>query len=465
MMESNKPETSVEQLMGQIREEVANQKSQFGQSSTSKLHTQSSLVETTLDYIKVLLNNAEIKAKVRTSLPSKFSFLSFGSNKLTNLLLKIFNFLFKEQREINFNLIEALKGSLTINQKLMADLLNLKAELEVEKTKTTDLTHRFENLNHSFDDLNSHLNDLNNHLNHLSNYFGRLNNRFDDIDARFANVSERYLRSEMYLKSDLAQQKRLITLFLDELKQKAKDSDDDVTLKSDQQNLDIVFEEETHLLDTFFVALEDRFRGSYKEILDRLKVYLPFIEKAQIGTSDSPILDVGCGRGEWLELLRESGYVARGIDINNSMLEYCESRGLQVSKADLMKYLQSLPNDCLGAITGFHIIEHLSFETLLNLFTEALRVLKPSGLLILETPNPENVLVGSHTFYLDPTHKNPIPSLMLEFLANYSGFTQVQALKLNPSSEKIQSSESQLSDCLNYYFYGPQDHAVIGYKP
>lgn len=119
--------------------------------------------------------------------------------------------------------------------------------------------------------------------------------------------------------------------------------------------------ENQHSLDGFYAAFEDRFRGSREEITEKLKVYLPIIAEAQVGSQDSPILDVGCGRGEWLELLRESRYTARGIDINTVMIEQCLARELEVIESDIIAHLQSLPDASLGAVTGFHIIEHLPF--------------------------------------------------------------------------------------------------------
>jgi SAM-dependent methyltransferase len=198
--------------------------------------------------------------------------------------------------------------------------------------------------------------------------------------------------------------------------------------------------------------------------LSRLKIYLPLLKEAQVGTEESPVLDVGCGRGEWLKLLKESGYTARGLDINRVMLDECKAKGFDVLEEDVITYLQSLPDDCLGAITGFHIIEHLPFSVLINLLNETIRVLKSGGLVIFETPNPQNILVGANNFYLDPTHLNPLPSPLSEFLVEYAGFHSVKILNLHDYAESYKLSGSELAERFNSYFYGAQDYAVIGYK-
>jgi O-antigen chain-terminating methyltransferase len=118
----------------------------------------------------------------------------------------------------------------------------------------------------------------------------------------------------------------------------------------------------------------------------------------------------------------------------------------------------------LGTVTGFHIIEHLPFPLLFELLNETKRVLKPGGLAIFETPNPQNILVSSNNFYIDPTHLNPLPSTLVEFLVEHIGLQSVKILNLNSYDESYQISGSEVAERFNSYFYGAQDYAVIGYK-
>jgi O-antigen chain-terminating methyltransferase len=126
--------------------------------------------------------------------------------------------------------------------------------------------------------------------------------------------------------------------------------------------------------------------------------------------------------------------------------------------------LSALESGSQGAVTGFHIIEHLPFSVLLKVFKECRRVLKPGGIVLFETPDPENVVVGSGSFYLDPTHLRPLPKDLVAFVAKQAGFTDVRVMRVNPVPEKfgLLQNESDLEKRFTHYFYGPQDYAVIG---
>ena len=217
-------------------------------------------------------------------------------------------------------------------------------------------------------------------------------------------------------------------------------------------------------MDPLYAAFEDTFRGKREDIKKRLKIYLPKVAQANIVTQNSPVLDIGCGRGEWLELLSEAGYAAWGLDNNRIMVRQCKELGFNVVEDDVVTHLQTLPNTSVGAVTGFHIIEHLPFEVIIKLLDETVRLLKPGGMVIFETPNPQNVLVGSHNFYLDPTHRNPLPSSLVKFLVEARGFCNVEIMNLHPYSDDFKLSGSNIAERFNEYFYGPQDYSVIGYK-
>jgi 2-polyprenyl-3-methyl-5-hydroxy-6-metoxy-1,4-benzoquinol methylase len=233
----------------------------------------------------------------------------------------------------------------------------------------------------------------------------------------------------------------------------------------DEAQLRAIAKEEDHKLDAFYASFDEQFRGSQEEIKERLKVYLPIIKQQGIGTDLMPLLDVGCGRGEWLDLLKEENLRANGVDSNRILVEWCSDRGLDVTEDDLISALHKLPDESLGALTGFHIIEHLPIEKLVEFLNQAVRVLKPGGVVIFETPNPQNVLVGSCNFYFDPTHRNPLPSQVTKFLLESRGFVHVEVLNLNPSDDTPVDENSEVARRFNKYFYGPMDYAVIGYRP
>ena len=212
---------------------------------------------------------------------------------------------------------------------------------------------------------------------------------------------------------------------------------------------------------SFYRAFEEKYRGERDLIKSRLKVYLPFIEPLKETYPTGEALDLGCGRGEWLELLREFGVNAHGIDIDDGMLVTCRDLDLSVETGDAIAFLKGLDNESKIVISGFHIAEHLEFADLQALVQESLRVLKPGCLLILETPNPENIVVGSSDFYLDPTHQRPIPPGLLSFLPEYYGFGQVKILRLQESKALLNGNHLNLLSVLSGV---SPDYAVVAQK-
>ena len=218
-------------------------------------------------------------------------------------------------------------------------------------------------------------------------------------------------------------------------------------------------------LDDLYVAFEDKFRGARDLIKERQAVYLPLLEECGAGVGARPVLDVGCGRGEWLELLRDRGLSARGVDLNAAMVGLCRGMGLDAVAGDAVAHLAAGPPASLGAVTGFHIIEHLPFKLFVRLLDEALRALAPGGAIVFETPNPDNVLVGSRNFYLDPTHRNPMPSDMTVMIAEARGFARAHARPLHPMDRSFDARDEALGERLDGLFYGPQDYALVAWKP
>ena len=211
----------------------------------------------------------------------------------------------------------------------------------------------------------------------------------------------------------------------------------------------------------FYRAFEDKYRGSRELIKSRLRVYLPFVELLKNLDGLCFAVDLGCGRGEWLELLRDAGVSAQGIDLDEGMLDDCRELGLSIKIGEAISYLKGLPDESHYVVSGFHLAEHLPFSELQTLVQEALRVLKPAGLLILETPNPENIVVGTTKFYFDPTHQRPIPLELLSFLPEFYGYARTRVLRIQESKELA----NNMSPTLYNVFAGVSpDYAVIAQK-
>jgi len=187
------------------------------------------------------------------------------------------------------------------------------------------------------------------------------------------------------------------------------------------------------MIDTFYRDYEERHRGARELIKSRLRSYLPFVLPLAAPSSarTRPLaIDVGCGRGEWLELLGEHGFDAQGVDLDEGMLLACRERGLNVRLADAVETMRSMPAGSAALVTAFHVVEHMPFDAVRALLREALRVLQPGGLVIFETPNPENLEVGASSFYQDPTHVRPLPPELLRFAADHAGFHRSKIVRL-----------------------------------
>ena len=224
-----------------------------------------------------------------------------------------------------------------------------------------------------------------------------------------------------------------------------------------------------------YVTFENRHRGSEEAIKWKQKNYLPYFQDRK------PILDIGCGRGEFLELLKEAGIPASGVDTNLEMVKHCRSKGLEASPGDGLTYLKGLSDQSLGGIFLAQVIEHLDPETLRELVRVSFAKLRPGGILLAETINPQCLSTFSSAFYLDLSHKNPIHPEAARYLWESLGFRQVELLYVSPFPEEMKlkemirreddSYEDELGRILNEnvrslnaLLFGFQDYAVLGIK-
>jgi O-antigen chain-terminating methyltransferase len=165
-----------------------------------------------------------------------------------------------------------------------------------------------------------------------------------------------------------------------------------------------------------------------------LTVYKPILESLK---SEKPALalDFGSGRGEWLKVLNEFGVQSIGVELDSAMYEYTIKEGLNVIQGDAITFIRNQQSDSVSLISAFHVLEHLKYEDYFEFIQESFRVLTDGGFLILETPNPENIQVGASGFWGDPTHTQPIPRNLLEFICRRAGFGEIYTLLLQHSEE------------------------------
>lgn len=227
--------------------------------------------------------------------------------------------------------------------------------------------------------------------------------------------------------------------------------------------------------DEFYHCFEERFRGAREDIRDRLRVYVPVLCRHLPDWSGATFVDVGSGRGEWLDILKENGatdYV--GVDLNQRQNEICEGFGHKTICGDCIEYLSALPEGSVDLISGFQIIEHLCMSDLMELLKQSYRALKTGGMILFETPNPHNLTVAANTFFTDPSHKRVIDPILMKFLTEWCGYRQVQILDANShekwagiTEESVVEKNTEIVKAVNelyWLFYGPQDYALFAVK-
>jgi len=219
---------------------------------------------------------------------------------------------------------------------------------------------------------------------------------------------------------------------------------------------------EDHSLDQFYIAFENEFRGKEEDIIERQKIYLSYFKKLKNITKSKPVLDIGCGRGEFLEVLKTENIPSLGLDLNSTMVKRSEGKGFDVVESDALEYLLTKEKNSFSAITGFHIVEHIPFSELMKLYKECYRTVSTGGFVLFETPNPENLSVGSYSFYLDPSHLKPVPPSLLAFSLEYVGFKKIEIVRLHPEIDT--PPDSSIDSKISNKLFGPRDYAVIAYK-
>ncbi|MEX5718930.1 class I SAM-dependent methyltransferase [Geodermatophilus maliterrae] len=216
-----------------------------------------------------------------------------------------------------------------------------------------------------------------------------------------------------------------------------------------------------------YADFTEHFRGSTAEVSAKLEGYLPDVHRL---AGPGGVVDLGCGRGEWLALLRAAGVTARGVDANPAFVAAGRARGLDMELGDALGYLEALPPDSIDVVTAFHVIEHLATEDLLALLEAARAALRPGGCLLLETPNPTNLVMAACDFYNDPTHRSPLPPALTEYLVSTQGFGDVEVRPLHPKASPLVPTRdadavTELQEYVVQALFGPQDYAVLGYRP
>jgi len=222
------------------------------------------------------------------------------------------------------------------------------------------------------------------------------------------------------------------------------------------------------LEDWRYTGFENRFRGTEEEVKKQQEIYLPYFKNG------GKALDLGCGRGEFMELLKENGIEAEGVDINGQMIDICRDKGLNCTKGDILEKLAAFEDGTLGGVFSSQVIEHLPPSYLTRMIELAFFKLGSSGCIVLETINPTSVFSLVQIYFLDISHQKPIHPQMLKFLLENAGFEEVEIkyshplelerLQNLPGADEMSSLLNQNIDNLNKLLYAPPNYAAIGKK-
>ncbi|MBE9079939.1 class I SAM-dependent methyltransferase [Romeria aff. gracilis LEGE 07310] len=463
MIESSNPEINTSDLMERIRQEIRSCQPLGKNDDTYSGHFIKD-ASYNLNVLEEHLKTAEFFSQTPQKFPDKLAHFPFTlSKRFQGFFLRFYGFIFKKQRVVNASLIHSIRELAQFNQNAVSEIqqrfvAQIDAELEPFRELNQSIHHEFQEAIHR---LHSQLEEKHSQLEEkillADRLIIQLQQGIQVTQSQFSTFQKEQLSNNSYFKYDLMQQKRLTTFLLN----KGCQGSEQAILQSETVDIDA---EKERLLDSIYFAFEDKFRGSYEDILERLRYYITILEEAHIESLNSEVLDLGCGRGEWLEVMRDIGYSAKGVDANAVMVEICQSRGFDVQQDDALTCLKQLPSNHLAAVTGFHIIEHMSFPSFLDLVNEAIRVLKPGGMVIFETPNPRNLVVGACDFYCDPTHQKPLFPETMKYFLELAGFLKVDIHYLHPVEEIPFPQNLPEWKILSDFFYGPRDYAIIGYK-
>mgnify|MGYP001159566132 CR=1 FL=1 len=210
----------------------------------------------------------------------------------------------------------------------------------------------------------------------------------------------------------------------------------------------------------FYTEFENNFRGSREQIIHVLSNYDGLIDYILNIDNHPSLLDIGSGRGEWIQKCNAKGFKSIGLELDTKMVNDCKKLNLDIKQGDALSLLDDFSEDSFSIISAFHVIEHMNHKNIKELLVKSKRILKPKGLLILETPSIDNLIVSSKSFHIDPTHINPIHPDLLAFMITRTGFNKHKYYFINGGP--LQNSEP---DSLTRIFNGvAQDLVLIASK-
>ncbi|MBB2182842.1 methyltransferase domain-containing protein [Lachnospiraceae bacterium MD1] len=433
----------VRKVMRFLLEPIVNDQNEFNASVTASINA---LYNNTIVTESFMSNNQIELAKISSlqnnvdNIQTKIQELDLINNKL-EVLNKI-----NEQLQEYKLLSKQIDDLSMINNKLQEIVKLQNDEINILKDKVDEQVKINYNLEGKINEI-----DVDNVVKTLED---SISNSIDLVERKIDNTELWFLRT------------------LKEQFKEPKFKEPDGTKKSlidDNKKVIQKVEEDTYSAIDYF-SFENHFRGSRSAIKKSQEIYIDYF------TNKGEIIDLGCGRGEFLELLQEKGIQVTGVDAYAEFVEYCKAKGLNAIQADAITYINSLENDSIGGIFASQLVEHLETNQLVQLCQDAYKKLKFGGYFILETPNPTSLSIFMNAFYIDPSHNKPVHPKTLEYFMQQSGFKDIEIIYTEQSKVGYQlpllngeniSNLSEFNDginCISNIIFGSQDYAIIAKK-
>ena len=386
--------------------------------------------------------------------PFMGKFLVEGRKMVHGEIRRYVDPMFQKQREFNFGVADVVKYLKTESKYFKTDVETLSTDLERLNTDAKSLKNDVESLKTDAGDLKTDIRDLKTYvedlkLNSSQNIKSEVNSFISAIDLDLDNKGWLNSVLENRLKENLQNYK----VQKPEEVQKPEDNESEIN----------------------YYAFEEHFRGSRENIQQHQKVFLDYFKDCK------NVLDIGCGRGEFLELARQNDIVAKGIDIDEDMVNFCKSKGFNVELKDAIETLETMEHKSLDGIFISQVVEHLAPDYLIKMLNLCNKKLKYGFYLIVETVNPLS-LFSFANFYIDLTHIKPVHPETLKFLLSAVDFREIETKFISPVPDSMRLKKlpdfgdlkdrekvmfgtyNQNIDMLNNTLYGAQDYAVIGKK-
>ena len=362
-------------------------------------------------------------------------------------------------RNISHSLSSLAKNVRMNNAHIETDRKDIENAFENIQNISRDLSSLAENIRMNNVHIETDRKDIENAFENIQNISRDLSSLAENVRMNNAQIEADYGDIE-WIKSKL----KVTMKKLDRLQISSENLNNDSDKNTASESFGTATGENAYKSVDYF-GFENYFRGSREKIKETQKQYLPYFE------GRSNVLDLGCGRGEFLELLKECQIGGSGIDLYPEFVEYCNSRGLSVELGDAIEYLRK--QDKVDGIFAGQLIEHLSIGQIIEICELAYEKLEEGSYVILETPNPTSLAIYTNAFYVDPSHQKPVHPLTMQYLMKCAGFNAIEICYTDSSRVPIQIPELKGNGIENFeafnqsmqkvsdLLFGSQDYAII----